>query len=335
MKKILPTFLLFVIVPFFANTQTTGSFQLNINFPQADYNETRTLYFYVPENYDPSISYKMIVGFRGGPNTNAGQFRDQLQPLSDSLDAIILCPENAAHFWNEEGRTKLLFQYSLDTAMAMYNIDPDFIYLTGLSYGGRHAVIVATDTDDGPIPKLRGVIPFAAGAEADLQPNYDSIDEFAPACICIGLQDSNDFINVANNLHNAIQNNGGASMLNEIPGVGHTVAFPTFPAEMMECFNFIESQYEPSAASDFLENNFFEISPNPTNAPAILKYSLPQKSDIAEFIISGIYGKTLQIINVENKEGEIILDQLNTGQYFVLLKINGKIIGTKRLVIMK
>ncbi|PCH98354.1 MAG: hypothetical protein COB85_01615 [Bacteroidetes bacterium] len=223
--------------------QQTGSFQQTVIFAEPDYNFTRTLYYYVPTDYDSAQSYKLVVGFRGGPHTNAGQFRDQLTFLSDSIGAIILCPENEGHFWNQEGLTKQLFQYSVDTTLSLYNIDTNFIYLTGLSYGGRHAVIVSMDTDNGLIPNLRGVIPFAAGSDSHLEPNYADIADFPPACICIGLNDAATFITVANTLHNDIASNGGTSFINEIAGVGHTVDFPSYPDEMMECFNFIESQY--------------------------------------------------------------------------------------------
>ncbi len=298
-------FLLLLLFPFFLNAQTIGSFQLSVNFPQADYNVARTLYFYVPEDYDPNQAYKILVGFRGGPNTDAGQFRDQLRPLSDSLNAIILCPENIEHFGDEEGQTKLLFQYSLDTAMAMYNIDPDFVYLTGLSFGGRHAVIVAMDTDDGPIPNLRGVIPFAAGNEADLQPNYDNIADFAPACICIGLSDAPNFINVSNALHNDIQSNGGTSILNEIPGVGHTVAFSSFPDEMMECFNFIEAQYEISDINDVSQNDKgIIVYPNPSNG--VINFSfLGDEEKIEEMELIDSDGKPLKKIDLKKRNFDI------------------------------
>ena len=329
MKNILRIFFLFFLSSFYLNAQTTGSFQLSINFPQADYNETKTLYFYVPEDYDPSQAYKILVGFRGGPNTNAGQFRDQLRPLSDSLNAIILCPENIEHFTNnDEGRTKLLFQYSLDTVMSMYNIDPDFIYLTGLSFGGRHAVIVAMDTDDGAIPNLRGVIPFAAGMEAHLQPNYDSISAFAPACICIGLNDNSAFINVSNTLHNDIQNNGGVSMLNEIPGVGHTVAFSTFPEEMMECFNFIEAQYEVSDVNDVSKNDSeMIVYPNPSNG--IINFSfLNGQERITEITLIDSDGKLLKKIAPVNRSVDIT-EYANAKLLFL------KIRTTKRIHVKK
>ena len=107
--------------------------------------------------------------------------------MADSIGAIIVCPENIDHFNVQEGLTKQLFSYTVDTTASFYSIDRNKIYLTGLSFGGRHAVMVAMNTDNGPIPKLRGVIPFATGRNAEQLPNYSRLDEFAPACICICL----------------------------------------------------------------------------------------------------------------------------------------------------
>ena len=73
-----------------------------------------------------------------------------------------MCPESVS-LWqnNQEELVKPLFQYAVDTTAALYSIDMTRIYVTGLSFGGRHTVLVAMDTDSGPIyPGLRGVIPF-------------------------------------------------------------------------------------------------------------------------------------------------------------------------------
>lgn len=303
--KLLFSSIILIVGANLALAQSTGSFQQSIVFDEPDYDVTRTLYFYVPTDYDASQSYKLVVGFRGGPNSNAGQFRDQLTFLSDSLNAIILCPENEAHFWNEEGLTKQLFQYSVDTAMAQYNIDPDFIYLTGLSYGGRHAVIVSMDTDAGPIPGLRGVIPFAAGSEADEQPNYEAISDFPPACICIGLSDSQNFINVANNLHDDIQENGGASILNEIPGVGHTVVFDTFPEEMMECFDFIESQYETTSVGEVIKEDDTDINVFPNPATEFVEVRMVDTFKPNNAYITNAAGKIIRELNVNDRRIDI------------------------------
>ncbi|MFT4985268.1 MAG: hypothetical protein ACI8U0_000900 [Flavobacteriales bacterium] len=325
MKKLTTVFIAIISLGLL-QAQTTGSFQESVTFDEPDYSFTRILYYYVPSDYDPSISYKLVVGFRGGPNSNAGQFRDQLTFLSDELGAIILCPENSDHFWNNEGLTKQLFQYSFETVSETYNIDSDFIYLTGLSYGGRHSVIVSMDTDNGAIPNLRGVIPFATGSEGDLQPNYDSIDEFAPACICIGLDDSSNFIAVANNLHDDILLNGGSSFLNEIPDVGHTVDFPSFEAEMMECINFIEGQYATSVDEVQLKiEQSIRVYPNPSNN--ILNVDIPEELKIEGVHIEDLSGKIVVPGSLSDRSFDV--SSLAIGQYNLILVGDGNRIVKK------
>jgi hypothetical protein len=322
MKTILfATALLFGSISF---AQQTGDFQLDVSFTEPDYTFNRTLYYHVPTNYNPAQSYKLVVGFRGGPHSNAGQFRDQLSFLSDSIGAIIVCPENADHFWNQEGLTKQLFNYSLDTTLALYNIDTNFIYLTGLSYGGRHSVIVSMDTDNGTIPNLRGVIPFAAGSDSQLEPNYADIGDFPPACICIGLNDSQNFINVSNTIHNDIQTNGGESFLNEIAGVGHTVAFATYPEEMMECFNFIEGTYSSVSLPENTDDGV-QIFPNPASSTISIKglenYTLS---------ITDAQGRTM--MQLEGNASSIDVSSLASGTYYLLYS-SDSVIGNRVITV--
>ncbi len=315
MKRVLLAVLLICSFYGVVSAQTTGSFQLNVTFPQTDYNVNRTLYYFVPTDYDANESYKLVVGFRGGPHSNAGQFRNQLRFLSDSIGAIILCPENAPHFNNQEGLVKKLFNYSVDTTMSMYNIDSEFIYLTGLSYGGRHSVIVSMDTDAGAIPSIRGVIPFAAGTASEQQPNYDSVSDFPPACICIGLNDSPNFINVSHALNQDIQSNNGISLLNEIPGVGHTVAFASYPEEMMECIQFIENQYSAIYDTRIEELNQVIIHPNPVSD--YLEITYPENRVISDMYIATSSGKLIRALN--NESTRIDISYLENGVYLLMV----------------
>lgn len=310
------------------HAQETGSFQQQVVFAESDYNASRTLYYFVPADYDATQSYPLVVGFRGGPHSNAGQFRDQLAFLADSIGAIILCPENSAHFWNEEGQTKQLFRYSVDRAMSEYNIDANFIYLTGLSYGGRHAVIVAMDTDDGDIPAIRGVIPFAAGSDSQLQPNYNAIADFAPACICIGLNDSNNFIGVSNDLHDDIQANGGVSILNEVPGVGHTVAFANYPDEMMECINFIDAQVQVSSTVDPLLSAQLSVYPNPVKDELQLQF--PNDWTIKTIELIQLNGQV--IARPFANQAKLSVADLPNGIYFLQLTTEAGVAVTQLIV---
>jgi len=215
----------------------------------------------------------MIVGFRGGPHSGPDHLRDQLQPLSDSLDAIIMCPESVS-LWQggQEDLVKQLFQYSVDTTAALYNIDMEMIYVTGLSFGGRHTIISTMDTDAGPIsPPVRGIIPFAAGTNSENVADYES-NTGVPLCTCIGSNDAN-FYNVSSTLHQNATAAGWTTLFNEIPGVGHTMAFATFIEEMMECIDFIEAQYIVDGIS---ENGRAEVSIYPNPAADILNIEVGQ-----------------------------------------------------------
>tara|TARA_R110002050_G_scaffold109799_1_gene221371 strand:+ start:104560 stop:105510 length:951 start_codon:yes stop_codon:yes gene_type:complete len=299
-----------------AHAQQTGSFQKSISFNEPDYAFTRTLYYFVPSTYDSSKNYPLVIGFRGGPHTNAGQFRDQLAFFSDSINAIVVCPENADHFNNQEGLVKQLFRYAMDTILSEYSIDTNRVYLTGLSYGGRHAVIVAMDTDNGPIPNLRGVIPFATGRNGELQPNYNAISQFAPACICIGGNDNQVFKDVATTLHTDIQTNNGISMLNEIPGIGHTVAFPTYPLEMMKCMNFIESNYLPNSVFENTESSFkWEVYPNPADSFITLKVS--EMVPINQIYVVDTVGRILLTVSPNTRRVDI--SKFNKGLVYMVL----------------
>lgn len=299
--------------------QQTGSFSLNITFDEPDYSMSNELALYVPTDYDAGIDYPLIVGFRGGPHTGPDHLRDQLQPLSDSLGAIIMCPESVSLWQNgQEDLVKPLFQYALDTTAALYSIDMTRIYVTGLSFGGRHTVLVAMDTDSGPInPGLRGIIPFAAGMNAQTVADY-GVDTSAPICTCIGSDDAT-FYAVSETLHTSATAAGHNTLFNEVPGVGHTMDFPTFIEEMMECFEFIEAQYTTALIE---EQAFeFEILPNPSsdyirvNAPVSIS---------TRYILSDVRGVELKVINGMPSVSQRTIDvsDLPAGQYLITVVID-------------
>ncbi len=328
MSKYLFVLSMLLFTSLYLGAQETGSFEIEVSFNEADYDFDRTLYYYVPTDYDASQSYPLVVGFRGGPHSNAGQFRDQLTFMADSIGAIILCPENADHFWNNEGLTKQLFQYSVELTEDLYSIDPDFIYLTGLSYGGRHAVIVAMDTDNGDIPKLRGVIPFAAGSEADLQPNYDSIEDFAPACVCIGLSDSQNFIDVSNNLVDDITFYDGDAFLNAIPNVGHTVAFSNYAEEMMECIYYIESQTLISSSNDLDTNQSIKIYPNPSEQEITIE--IDNEEMPSRVYLTMLNGELVK--EIQNNVRTLSVTDLPQGTYMLTVEFETGV-ETRRVVV--
>lgn len=328
-KNLLAIFIIITTLSSPTFSQETGAFQNSITINEPGYNVTRTVYYYVPTDYNISNSYKLIVGFRGGPHTNAGQFRDQLTPLSDSLDAIIICPENIGDFNNNEGNVKFLFSHSVAAAVEEYSIDTNFIYATGLSFGGRHTIIVGMDSDSGPISdNIRGIIPFAPGTNSQNVADYENSTRF-PICTCIGAND-NGFMNVATAFTDNVIENGGTAMLNVIPGIGHTTNFPEFPAEMMECFHFIEDAYTTTGINK-IEKQTLKMYPNPASDSFTI--ALTNQGNYKIEIID-LVGKVVLNNNYLNtKSIKVHLNGLKTGLYIVNVFDNNKPVQSAKLYI--
>jgi hypothetical protein len=328
-KNLLFLFIILVTLPLASRSQETGAFQNSITINEPGYNVTRTVYYYVPTDYNAANSYKLIVGFRGGPHTNAGQFRNQLTPLSDSLNAIIICPENISDFNNNEGNVKFLFSHSVAAAVEEYSIDTNFIYITGLSFGGRHTIIVGMDSDSGPISNnIRGIIPFAPGTNSQNVADYENSTRF-PICTCIGAND-NGFMSVATTFTDNVIENGGTAMLNVIPGIGHTTNFPEFSAEMMECFHFIENAYQTTGIRE-LEKKTIKLFPNPSSGDFTLEMEEPglYTVEIIDLVGKNVFKKeynTSQSIRVQ-------ASGLKSGIYIVSVLNNNKTINSLKLYI--
>lgn len=138
--------------------QQTGVWIKTINWGTG----TRKEVFNVPVNYNASKKYKLIVALHGlggdpqyyitffGPMTKAAYdlsnnvcnsyIYPSMSPVYDNF--IIVCPQAVGtntDFWTPVGDTALITK-AINDAISMYNIDTDYIYLNGLSLGGRSAL---------------------------------------------------------------------------------------------------------------------------------------------------------------------------------------------------
>jgi predicted esterase len=140
------------------NAQQTGVWTKTITWGTG----TRKEQFNVPASYNASKKYKLIVGLHGlqgdpvnymtffGPMTSGATENSNnvcnskvyncASPVYGNF--IIVCPQATGtntDFWQPVSDTALITKAITD-AMSMYNIDPEYIYLNGLSLGGRAAL---------------------------------------------------------------------------------------------------------------------------------------------------------------------------------------------------
>ncbi|MBP9153164.1 MAG: T9SS type A sorting domain-containing protein, partial [Flavobacteriales bacterium] len=90
-------------------------------------------------------------------------------------------------------------------------------------------------------------------------------------------------------------------LYNQIPGVDHTMEYPTFTQEMLECINFIDAN-TPNVGIDEWHGNSVSIYPNPLTEGANLVMSgLEGDVSISVFDVSGklVWNKQLQ--NITNQ----------------------------------
>ncbi len=130
--------------------QQTGSFDRTINFNGTP---NWVLSYYVPANYNAANKSKLIVSLHGLGDTPQN-FRDFLVQVAaysgtNMYNAIIVCPYGGGYSGGDSTADYADFWTTCDTsiitrcmmdAMAAYNIDPDDIYLSGVSIGGRAAL---------------------------------------------------------------------------------------------------------------------------------------------------------------------------------------------------
>jgi hypothetical protein len=112
---------------------------------------------------------------------------------------------------------------------------------------------------------------------------------------------------------------GHNTLFNEVPGVGHTMDFPTFIEEMMECFDFIEAQYTRALKE---EQAFeFEIVPNPSSD--YIRINTPV-SISTHYIISDVRGVELKAIYGMPSVSQRTIDvsDLPAGQYLITIVID-------------
>lgn len=122
--------------------QQTGSFNRTVTVGS---NTSWPISYYVPTSYNANNKYKLFVGLHG-LGSNSSSMRDFLaQQISTNASSplyncIILAPDAAGNdIWTSPCDTSVMTK-AIKDALQLYNIDPNQIYLNGISLGGRAAM---------------------------------------------------------------------------------------------------------------------------------------------------------------------------------------------------
>lgn len=129
-----------------AGAQTTGSFDTDITFMA----QARKLSVYVPTNYNPANSYRLMICLHGLGDNSINYRNALISSLSWNTyfaNTIFVCPDGGSDrnkdFYMPAG-DEAIVQESINYAKANYNIDASNVMLQGFSLGGKSAFKYAT-----------------------------------------------------------------------------------------------------------------------------------------------------------------------------------------------
>jgi predicted esterase len=136
---------------------------------------------YVPPSYFPTESYALIVCLHGA-GFSGDAYLERWQPrLGERY--ILVCPSYPAGSWFTR-RAEDLVLAVIRSVQRRYHIDPDRIFLTGMSNGGIGAWLIGMHH----APLFAGIAPMASGIDDVLFPFLENLRN-TPVYIIHGSQD--------------------------------------------------------------------------------------------------------------------------------------------------
>jgi hypothetical protein len=325
MKQILLTISSFVLC-LSVIAQQTGDYTITVATTDPSLNgDSLAIYFHVPSTYDAGIPSKMIMGFHGlGNPNNSNDIRNYLSPLGDSLNAVVVCPDP---YLQDQPRSEIVLNLAYDSVMTWFNIDTNQVYITGYSAGSD---VAAQYFFGEPSHKMKGFIWHSPGFF--FNPDLNNPQEIPPVCLCTGTVDFTSVIQTSV-LNNSLNGAGFPYYYNQIPGVGHTMEYPTLTEEMLECINFIDANTSNVGIQEWKENSV-SIYPNPlTEGADLILSGLEGDVNISVLDVSGKLVFSSQLVNVSNQTSiPSFRNGLSAGLYTIQLQSDkGTLI--KKLVI--
>ncbi|TAJ07194.1 MAG: hypothetical protein EPO61_14605 [Nitrospirae bacterium] len=136
---------------------------------------------YVPPTYDPTKEYALVLCLHGAGFTGDAYLERWQTRLGENY--ILACPTYMqGTWWTRHGEELVLA--TLRTVQARYHIDPDRVFLTGMSNGGIGTYLVGTHN----APLFAGLAPMASGLDTVLMPFLENLKN-TPVYMIHGRQD--------------------------------------------------------------------------------------------------------------------------------------------------
>jgi poly(3-hydroxybutyrate) depolymerase len=175
---------------------------------------------FVPHTYQADRDYPVILYLHGSGPRRWDGIRPPQEPLAAviqeqeaTFDMIAVFPESATGFWDADSADLVKALHVLEEVQKSYRVDPDRIYLTGMSRGAFGVWTLAAAHPD----KWAAIVPVCGGGNPQEVPKIRHIP-----CWCFhGDQDQVIPVEESRRMIVALRREGGDPKYDEYPGVGH------------------------------------------------------------------------------------------------------------------
>lgn len=180
--------------------------------------EERAYAVYVPRNYDPSKPWPLIVFLHGaGERGDDGLLQTEvglpsaIRRNAERFPAVVVMPQCPEGVWWDKAIEDIERAYAL--TCEEYNIDPDRIYLTGLSMGGYATWQYGARRID----RWAALIPICGGGNVEDAPVLASV----PIWAFHGADDETVKPEESRKMVEAVKQAGGDIQYTEFEDTGH------------------------------------------------------------------------------------------------------------------
>ena len=135
----------------------------------------------IPSTYEPAKGYGLVLCLHGAGFTGEAYLERWQARLGE--DYVLACPTTPMGAWFTRGAEELVLS-TIRSVQRRYHIDPDRIFLTGMSNGGIGAWVIGTHHAH----LFAGIAPMASGLDHVLMPFLANLRS-TPAYIIHGAKD--------------------------------------------------------------------------------------------------------------------------------------------------
>ena len=178
---------------------------------------------YVPESYRPSESYGMVVCLHGAGFSGDAYIERWRARLDDRY--ILVCPSYPMGAWYTRRAEELVLAVMREVERR-YHVDPDRVFLTGMSNGGIGAWLIGMHH----APLFAGLAPMASGLDDVLYPFLENLRS-TPVYIIHGSKDDVMPVELSRKLDKELDHLGYAHVYREHDQVHPMAGGHFFPRE--------------------------------------------------------------------------------------------------------